>query len=162
MGCCNVGNEKKSNINFKCPVCSNDGVKVQNITLESHLNDESMIKLDANLIYKFCKNEDCEVIYFSEDFNKIFKKYNLKTKVTLKDSGLDVNVCYCFGHTRKSVLDEIKSTGESMVLDDVKKKMKDPGCFCEKSNPQGGCCLSNVKDWVTKAKMINCKRKLEL
>lgn len=155
MGCCSADNEKKSNVDFNCPVCNDNGVKVPNITLESHLKGESMIKFDANLIYKFCKNKDCEVVYFSENFNKIFKKNNLKTKVTLKDSGLDVNVCYCFGHTRKSVLDEIKSTGESMVLDEVKKKMKDPGCFCEKSNPQGGCCLSNVKEWVAKAKKIS-------
>lgn len=154
MGCCSADNEKKNNLNFKCPVCNNDGVSVQNVTLESHLKDESMANLNKDLFYKFCKNEGCEVVYFSEDFNKVFKKNNLKTKVTLKDSGLDVNVCYCFGYTRKSVLDEIKSTSESTVLDEVKKKMKDPGCFCEKSNPQGGCCLANVKDWVITAKKI--------
>jgi hypothetical protein len=116
-----------------------------------------LVKVNYDLSYKFCKNEECEIVYFSEDENNIFRINNLKTNVTLKDSGLDVNVCYCFGHTRKSVLGEIESTGKSTVLIDIKNKMKDPGCFCEKSNPQGGCCLSNVKDWVSKANLIASK-----
>lgn len=157
MGCCSVDNEKKINLDFNCPECSNSGVKVHNITLESHLKDESILNFDTNLIYKFCKNETCPIAYFSEERNKTFTKYNLKTKATLKDPGLDVSVCYCFGHTRKSVLDEIKLTGESNVLDEIKKKMKDPGCFCERSNPQGGCCLSNVRDWVSEARKIAIK-----
>lgn len=88
------------------------------------------------------------MVYFSENKNKLFKINDLKTKVTIKDTGLDVLTCYCFNHTRKSILDEIERTGKSTIIENIKKKMQDPGCFCEISNPQGICCLSNNISYV--------------
>lgn len=152
MGCCDNKNEKKaskeSNVDFTCPKCQNKGVKVQTITSRTLLKDCCKGKVNSELIYKFCKNSECNIAYFSVDESHYFTKEELSVKATLKDKGLDVNVCYCFGHTRQSISDEIKKTGSTSVLDDIKEKMKDPGCFCETSNPQGGCCLGNVAAWI--------------
>lgn len=152
MGCCDNKNDsqskEKTDTIFNCTKCQNKGVKVQIITLQSLLKDCCKGKISSNSIYKFCKNSECETVYFSRDKSHFFIKEELTVKATLKDKGLDVNVCYCFGHTRQSILDEIQSTGNSTVLEDVKAKMKNPGCFCETSNPQGGCCLGNITSWI--------------
>ncbi|MBK24546.1 MAG: hypothetical protein CME70_11180 [Halobacteriovorax sp.] len=158
MGCCDSKDKPKreedQTVSFSCPSCQNKGVKVQTITLQALLKDCCKEKINVELQYKFCKNSDCETVYFSADTSHYFLKDELTVKATLKDEGLEVNVCYCFGHTRASVLDEIKRTGKSTVLEDIKAKMKDPGCFCETSNPQGGCCLGNVISWIAEAKKL--------
>lgn len=156
MECCNTGdtNEKRD---FNCPKCNNSGTKVETITPQSLLKDsfKKNIRLDKN--YKFCKNEACEIVYFSDDKTHFLKKDELKVKVTLKDKGLDVNTCYCFNITRQNILDEIIETGNSTAVEIIKRKMKNPGCFCETSNPEGKCCLANNITWEKEAKNILSK-----
>lgn len=149
MGCCDTKTEhKKNGLDFTCPRCEDKGVKVQVITPQTLLQKRYQQKVNEDIQYKFCKNSECDVAYFSIDKSHFFVKEELSIKATLKDKGLDVNVCYCFDHTRQSILDEFTETGNTQVLSDIKEKMKTPGCFCEKSNPQGGCCLANVSAWV--------------
>lgn len=158
MGCCDKKTDSKSDFehgdSFTCPKCNNKGVKVKLVTPQSLLKDCCKSKINTELVYNFCKNIECDIAYYSNDPDNLFTKDELKVKATLKDKGLDVHVCYCFDHTRQSVLDEIKESGVSTVIEDIKAKMKDPGCFCETSNPQGGCCLANNIAWVKEAKGI--------
>lgn len=158
MGCCDKKADSKSEIDqdvsFTCPKCHSKGVKVKLITPLTLLKDCCKSKIDTDLLYKFCKNTECDIAYYSNDPNNLFTRDDLKVKATLKDKGLDVHVCYCFNHTRQSVLDEIRASGTSTVVENIKAKMKDPGCFCETSNPQGGCCLANNMAWVKEAKEI--------
>ncbi len=138
---------------FTCPKCSHKGNNVKIITPLNLLKEESLGRLKSDQTYKFCKTPDCKVAYYSMDADDFFLTEELKVAATVKDSGLNVNVCYCFGYTRQSVLDEIKETGNSTVLEEIKAKMKDPGCFCERSNPQGECCLGNVTEWMEQIKL---------
>jgi len=71
------------------------------------------------------------------------------------NSELDGLICYCFKHSKKSLFDAIKSGKEKDIVDDIKKKMKDPGCFCESSNPSGKCCMTDVIDFVKRIKNEN-------
>ena len=149
MKCCNSNEQKKESIaEFNCPTCNQKGIPVSLETLKSLLIDDfkNKIKIEAN--YKYCKTSHCEVAYFSNITNHNFLIQNLKVKATAKDQGLDVNVCYCFGHTRESIINEIKETGDTKVLENIKALMKDPGCFCEKSNPEGTCCLGSVSSYI--------------
>jgi hypothetical protein len=66
-------------------------------------------------------------------------------------------VCYCFEWTRTKMREELKATGKTSALEDIKAKMVDPGCNCEVLNPSGKCCLGDV----TKA-IKNIKEELEL
>lgn len=159
MGCCDKSSEENKNVkeqksNFVCPKCENKGAKVDIITPKTILTDCCKGKVREDTTYRFCKNEECEITYFSEDRDHFFNKSELKVKATLKDKGLDVRTCYCFGFTRQDILNEIRETGESTAVDTIKAKMKDPGCFCETSNPQGGCCLANNIAWVKEAKKM--------
>jgi hypothetical protein len=157
MSCCDVknkGHSKKNDFLFSCPKCEDKGTKVKIITPKTLLIDSSKIKIQELLAYKFCKNRDCEIAYFTKDKNHYFTKHDLGIEATLKDQSLSVKTCYCFGHTRQSIIDEIKKTGQSTVVEDIKEKMKSLGCFCETSNPQGDCCLSNNVAWVKEAKKM--------
>jgi len=156
MGCCNTG-ETNEKIDFNCPKCNNAGIKVEIITLQSLLKDSFKENIRLNKSYKICKNEACEIVYFSDNKIPFFKKDELKVKATLKDKGLDVNTCYCFNVTRQNILDEIMETGNSTVVEIIKAKMKNPGCFCETSNPEGKCCLVNNIAWIKEAKKILSK-----
>jgi hypothetical protein len=152
MDCCNF---EKINDDFKCPVCASVGAKVENITITSHLIEEYIPLLDNRASYKFCKNPKCKVVYFYANKKQIFKIKNIKSKVTLKDPALDVAVCYCFNYTRLSILDEIRLTGESSCLSVVMTKIQNKECFCKLSNPQGDCCIVNMKKWIADAKQIS-------
>jgi hypothetical protein len=158
MGCCNTNTKNDTaEDTYKetsCPKCGDKGTTVDLITPQSLLNEDKKEKIRPNLDYKYCKNAECEVAYFTKDDDHFFLIHDLKEKATVKDKGLDVKVCYCFGHSRQSVLSELKATGNSTVLESIKSKMKDPGCFCEVSNPQGACCLGNVMAWIKEAKTI--------
>ncbi len=44
--------------------------------------------------------------------------------------------------------DEIKNTGKSTAVESITKEVKAGNCFCERSNPQGTCCLGNVSKAV--------------
>jgi len=61
-------------------------------------------------------------------------------------------ICYCFKHSKSELYDAIKKNQEEEIVNDIKSKMKDPGCFCETANPSGKCCLNDVKAFISAVK----------
>ncbi|MGK0367844.1 MAG: hypothetical protein ACI9QD_000983 [Thermoproteota archaeon] len=57
-------------------------------------------------------------------------------------------ICYCFKYSKKTLFDAIQSGTEQEILNDIKSKMKDPGCFCETANPSGKCCLADLNTYI--------------
>lgn len=136
--------------NRLCPSCKKEGSLVDVITLQSLLINEIAEKLDKGPHYSYCKTYGCPVAYFSSE--QIFNVSDLKVKATDKDHGLDVPVCYCFNYTRASIKQGLADPVQSDVMIEIKAQMKDPGCFCSRSNPQGACCLGNVSAWISECK----------
>lgn len=136
---------------LSCPKCGIKGAKVEHITVQNLLLDKFKSQIDNESFYTFCKNPSCDVVYYPCE-GVIFYKNNLKEKVTLKDDELDVKTCYCFNVTKGDIVDEVKRTGDCKVLEIIKAKMKDHGCFCETSNPQGSCCLANNMVFIKETK----------
>lgn len=56
---------------------------------------------------------------------------------------LDGLICYCFNHSKEELYHAIQNGKENDILEDIKSKMKDPGCFCETANPSGKCCIAD-------------------
>ncbi|MDP3071111.1 MAG: hypothetical protein Q8N18_12535 [Opitutaceae bacterium] len=54
-------------------------------------------------------------------------------------------MCYCFGFTPAMIREELAVTGKSTVIERIAAEMKADFCACEIRNPQGSCCLGNVK-----------------
>ena len=129
----------------RCPECGQKGRKVDTITVKG-LVALSLRNVSPTEQYYFCQTPDCATVYFCADGSHTFTKNQLREPVHQKEPADDsVPVCYCFGHSPASIRAEIESTGKSTVVDDVNTGIKAGQCACEVRNPQGNCCLGNVR-----------------
>lgn len=131
----------------RCPSCCKEGSAVKAATLRSLIGKERQGHITVNH-YFFCGSHSCDIVYFPEGGSRAFYKEDLTVRVGVKESEAPRQICYCFNHTVEGIFDEIKQTGKSTVLDDIKSRMKNDGCSCETKNPRGSCCLDTVKYFV--------------
>jgi hypothetical protein len=94
--------------------------------------------------YHFCSTPTCDVVYFNNEHDSQFRKHDLLVRVGLKETDDPIPVCYCFGYTRKMILDEVEQRGHSTVTERIKAEVKAENCACEIKNPSGRCCLGDV------------------
>ncbi|MFO7727957.1 MAG: hypothetical protein R6X11_06480 [Desulfonatronovibrio sp.] len=45
-------------------------------------------------------------------------------------------VCYCFGHTRKQIEEDLVNNGRSVILEKIANEKKSGGCDCAQKNPK--------------------------
>ena len=134
-----------TNSNNQCPTCGSRGQKVKPITLQSLLTPDAIGRISESP-YRFCDARDCPTVYFGED-GATFAKSDLTVRVGVKETDAPRPVCYCFDHTIESINAEVKETGQSTVLDDIKTQMG-TACWCETKSPKGSCCLGTVGKYV--------------
>src|SRR6266498_672495 len=132
-----------------CPRCGKSGKPVKPITLQSLLGPDALART-RSAEYRFCPSERCEVVYFEEGGGRVLLKSDLNVRVGVKETVAPRPVCYCFGHTVEEIDEEVRLTGKTTVLDDIKARMNE-ACWCETKNPQGSCCLSTVTRYVKAA-----------
>lgn len=138
---------KAPTIPCPCPVCGNAGRKVSVLTLDNHV--AGALRGEIGNDATFCLNPDCEVVYCNPG-GKVVRKGETKLPVTIKDSGDDVYVCYCFEFKRGDIRKDLSENGKTDIPDDITKKIRDGLCACESKNPQGACCLGNVAKEIAK------------
>lgn len=153
--------EAKTERRIECPSCGKQAKRVSPVTLRALLREEfaELFVADGQACgssgerckpvtgdtgWRFCDSPDCDVVYFSEEGDTCFTKSQLKVGVGVKETSGERPLCYCFGHSVGSIKDELRTKGRSDALEDIRAKMKDPGCHCETSNPSGSCCLGSV------------------
>jgi hypothetical protein len=69
-----------------------------------------------NAQYYFCEARDCDVVYFPSDAQgPVFHRGDLLVRVGAKEEVDPIQVCNCFGFTRKDIQDEIAKAGRSTV-----------------------------------------------
>ncbi|HAA56180.1 MAG TPA: hypothetical protein DCE42_15555 [Myxococcales bacterium] len=136
----------------RCPACGEKGRKVGHQTIQSML----AISLEALMpasSYRFCRSPDCKVVYFSETEGLTFTEFDLREWVYQKHPEDErVFVCYCYQHTTASIREELLTTGETTIIEKITAGTKAKTCACDLRNPQGTCCLGNVKAVVNKIK----------
>ena len=129
-----------------CPRCGQKGQQIDTLTVKALL----AISLEhiRPTSYRFCRTEDCPVVYFSAD-GQVFEEEALRERVHQKHPlADDVFVCYCFRHTPGSIRTELETTGKSTVIERIRAGIDAGQCACEVRNPQGSCCLGNVTKLV--------------
>ena len=119
---------------------------------QSDSNAKGCKSVSSDTGWRFCNSAGCDVVYFSEEDETSFAKSQLKVPVGEKETSGERLLCYCFGHSVASLKDELRTKGNSEALEDIRAKMKDPGCRCETENPSGSCCLGSVGNGITMAK----------
>jgi len=137
-GCCTTQPKGK----VACPKCHEKAKGVLAKTVEHLLTHEAKEKCDSFDGFYYCKTPSCEVVYFRE--GEILTQNDMSVTVGLKEGATPATVCYCFEWTKEKITEELKATGETTALEDIKAKMENPGCSCEILNPSGGCCLGDV------------------
>ncbi len=143
--CCHKTPQPRlSNPRQRCPQCRTKGKSVGTQIVKAMLSI-SLEAIQAS-IYYFCPTETCPVVYFAADSQQVFTGVELRERVHQKAPlADDVFICYCFQHTRKSLRDEIHTTGHSTAVQNINAAIRSGLCACDIRNPQGSCCLGNVK-----------------
>ncbi len=130
-----------------CPTNGRIGKRVDSLTLKAML--AAPLTELRNVEYRFCPDPDCPTVYYSADGLQTFDESVLREKVYQKHpNDADVFVCYCFRHTRGSIQAEIEGEGKSRAVEAINAGIRADQCACDIRNPQGSCCLGNVRSLV--------------
>ena len=127
----------------QCPRCTQKGRPVEGQTVKSMLAISLRTVRDAD--YLFCRTRDCPVVYFTADGTQAFLTSDIRARVYQKEpDNDDVMVCYCFGHTLGAIR---AATGEfaMAIVENINAGIQAGQCACDLRNPQGSCCLGNVR-----------------
>ncbi len=135
-----------------CPRCGAEGRKVAPLTMRSLLSAGAQSRFDETREFLFCKTEACGVVYFGARRSEQYLQADLTVPVLQKSNDPSRLVCYCFGHTVEAIREDAVRTGASTIVDDITEKCREGLDSCEETNPQGSCCLGNVRQ-VAKAAM---------
>lgn len=127
-----------------CPVCAVKGVRIDVITLKALLTSDGL-RRGVSPNPRYCASAQCEVVYFDNDVDAVFIEADVIVPVYAKQPNNDaVPVCYCFGYTKKTIREEIDTTGVSTATASITAEVKAGRCACEVKNPKGSCCLGDV------------------
>ncbi len=134
-----------------CPLCAQRGRKLTSITLESQLLPETVAQAAPFEGYHFCAQVDCDAVYFGSPTQPIYKTQDLHQLVYQKSPSKERLACYCFHHSVSELEREVGENGSSKVPAEIKEKCKAGLDACAIKNPQGVCCLGNVRQVVKAA-----------
>jgi hypothetical protein len=131
----------------KCPQCGQKGRGVDTQTVKAMLA-LTLHKIRATHYY-FCSTAECSVVYFSADGEQTFGEDELRERVYQKHpDDEEVLICYCFCYTPRSIREQWQKTGQSTVIETITVGTQTGQCACDIRNPQGVCCLGNVRQLV--------------
>jgi hypothetical protein len=95
--------------------------------------------------YHFCATPDCPVVYFASEREQQFMTDQIRERVYQKlPDHDDVLVCYCFRHL-SGLLRSGDTAAQAAIIADITDGITQGKCACELRNPQGTCCLGNVR-----------------
>jgi len=127
-----------------CPTNGRPGRLVGRITVQSLINHPEVELREAH--FRLCLDPSCPTVYYSEDGLQLFGEQDLSEllfqKHTLDDDQL---ICYCFRYKTGDIRRQIQSNGKTEIPATISKEVRAGKCECEIRNPQGSCCLGNVR-----------------
>lgn len=134
-----------------CPSCGKEGRPVKPITIESLVSDTARERVGRRDGFRFCSEPSCDVAYFQPETGERFFRRDVIVRIGQKEIESPHTVCYCFQHTVEEIEADVQETGTSKVLDSIAAKCRQGLDRCEVTNPQGACCLANVRRAIKEA-----------
>lgn len=137
-----------------CPRCRQPGRRISAVTVTAMLDptiNQPLVSTDG---FCFCGTQNCDVAYFKPGSDELVLHHAVRVPIFQKSSSPARLVCYCFGHTVEAVQSEVRATGFSKILDDIKTRCAQGLNACERHNPQGFCCVGNVQHLVREAENL--------
>lgn len=130
-----------------CPVCLKSGKLIDSLTLKAILNVP--LTEVRRVEYRFCRTPDCPVVYYGPDGAQTFLETEVRERVYQKHAAEDnIFVCYCFRHTTGSIKEEFVNKQAGTVVEKINAGIQAGQCACDIRNPQGSCCLGNVRAFI--------------
>jgi len=143
VDCCDVGSVATPEAVIKdCPSCGERGRLVKPITLISLLPGGPPAPAER---YRFCGTVGCDVAWFSQDTGHVVSTSQVPLRIGQKESAPDRALCYCFGYTAADMTTDVARTGTSGIPDVITEHCRRGEDRCPETNPQGACCLGNVR-----------------
>jgi hypothetical protein len=131
-----------------CPLCREQGKPVEGQTVKANIS-VSLRKVGERADYYFCRTKSCPVVYFDDAGEQTFDVDQIRVPVYQKQPNTpDVKMCYCFRYT----VGEIKTATEGHqqeIIEDINAGIKAGQCACDLRNPQGSCCLGNIRRLIS-------------
>jgi copper chaperone CopZ len=128
-----------------CPQCGTRTRAVPPITIRSLLNDDSLATLSSHEGFRFCRNSECDTTYHHPVNGRILVRADVRLRIGQKETGPDRPICYCFDYAVADLAAEVAATGASTIPDIITGNCRKGLDRCEEENPQGACCLGNVR-----------------
>jgi hypothetical protein len=125
-----------------CPECGSPGETVDRRTVLALVAESARQRLTSRR-YRFCREPECDVVYFDEEGAR-FATQDLRVAVWQKRGFGDRQVCYCFGDSEASIRAELEVDGQSHAADRIRAHIAAGRCECDVRNPRGSCCLGDV------------------
>lgn len=130
---------------LRCPDCAASGKAVRAITLRSLLSESAQADLRDEDGWRHCSAAGCSTAYFHPESGARVATSDVRVRVGTKESSGPRPLCYCFGHTVEEIDEEIARTGQSTIGDRITERCRAGLDRCAETNPQGSCCLGNVR-----------------
>ena len=127
-----------------CPTCGTRGKRVGADTINALVGDDRRIPAGYPNGH-YCPNAECATLYHFDGAIEPISKHEVKVTVGFKESQAPQMVCYCFGHTKSDIQDDFRSHGVSRIESSIRTAVVAGHCNCEIKNPQGRCCLGDVR-----------------
>ncbi len=129
-----------------CPHGKPIGKRVQGHTVKALLSVSLREVRAADCLY--CRTQTCPIVYCSPDHGQTFTVDHVRERVYQKAPDADdVWVCYCFRHTVGDV-GGASPEARAAMLQDIDTGINAGQCACDLRNPQGSCCLGNVRGLI--------------
>jgi hypothetical protein len=129
-----------------CSECGKTGKPIQRQTVKSLLSVS--LRQVQDVKYLFCRTQTCPVVYFSDDSEQTFTVQQVREQVYQKEpEAEDVFICYCFRHTVGD-LHDASPEDRAAIVDNINIGIMARQCACDLRNPQGSCCLGNVRGLI--------------
>ncbi len=159
--CCNGETRIDSSADEKpehCPRCGEKGKIIARLTVAAMARLDTPAAHLAHSEFSLCPSDSCEAVYFAGD-GIVLEQQDIRVPVFWKNPGIDVPLCYCFEHTRRSIADEVAATGGSTAFAVVSDAVRAGKCACDVKNPSGTCCLGVVRKYenecTTRCEMVS-------
>jgi len=98
--------------------------------------------------FRFCAQVGCAIAYFHSQSGERILCEQVRVPIGQKQTAPLRLLCYCFDHTAQQIQTQIAETGNSTIPEEIGAKCKQGLDRCRETNPQGSCCLADVRGFV--------------